>query len=309
MSWVNQITREDYARARRRALVARLQALLGRRPNELLSLDEVRARVHVRGQHHRGSKTVPLDYIVGSEGRYTDFDRRFLPLQEATRFRWISVDRAHHEAVALPAVELYQLGALYFVKDGHHRISVARHQGQEHIDAVVTELVVDVPLSPDLAARDLPLIEEYSDFLAWTGLAELRPEQRITFSEPGGYLTLVAHINGHQYFASLDRGHAVSRAEAVAGWYDTVYTPVVAALRQRNALRAFPGRTEADLYRWIMDHRWYLRERNGGDDPGPLAATEDYIRLFGRVGLVELAERLTRGLRELLAPQGERRAA
>ena len=301
MSWINHITREDFNRARRKAFLAQLLGIVNRSSNELLSLEEVRARLNVRGQHYLGHQTVPLDHIVGSEGRYSDFDRRFAPRHDATKYRWMSVDRAHHEAVALPAIELYKLGDIFFVKDGHHRVSVARVQGQLDIDAVVTELVVDVPLAPTLSMRDLLLKEEYSDFLGWTGLASLRPQQRIEFSEPGGYLALVTHINAHRYFMSLEREEEAEREEAVADWYDSVYMPVVEVLRQTNALRAFPKRTEADLYRWIMDHRWYLRERNGGADPGPLVATEDYVRQFGRKSLTDLTESLMRGLREAVA--------
>jgi hypothetical protein len=301
MTWINHITQGDFHRARRRAFFSHLLALVTREARELLSFDEVRARLHVRGQHYLGHQTVPLDHIVGSEGRYADFDRHFAPRTDATKHRWLSIDRAHHEDVALPAVELYKLGDIYFVKDGHHRISVARLQGQLDIDAIVTELLVDVPLAPTLSMRDMLLKEEYSDFLAWTGLANLRPQQRIEFSEPGGYLALVAHINGHRYFKSLERGKELERDEAVTDWYDTVYLPVAEVLRQTNALRAFPGRTEADLYRWIMDHRWYLRERNGGADPGPMVAVEDYVRLFGRKSLADFTERLMRGLREAVA--------
>ncbi|HMQ35726.1 MAG TPA: hypothetical protein PKD53_33785 [Chloroflexaceae bacterium] len=308
MSWINHITREDFNRARRRAMLAQLGALIGRSSNELLPFEEVRARLNIRGQSHLGNRPVPLDQIVGSEGRYADFDRRFAPLHEATRYRWMSVDRAHHEAVALPAVELYKVGDIYFVKDGHHRISVARLQGQVDIDAIVTELVVDVPLSPSLSLRDLLLKEEYSDFLGWTGLAALRPEQRVEFSEPGGYLALVQHINAHRYYLCRERGADVPRDEAVASWYDQVYTPVVEVLREREALAAFPGRTEADLYRWIMDHRWFLRERNGGADPGPLVAVEDYVRMFGRRSLARFTERVLRGMVEALAPLTEQAA-
>ncbi len=306
MSWINHITHEDFTRARRRAMLAQLGALIRRSPNQLLPFEEVRARLHIRGQRHLGNRAVPLDKIVGSEGRYADFDRHFAPLHEATKFRWMSIDRAHHEAVALPAVELYKIGDIYFVKDGNHRISVARIQGQVEIDAIVTELIVDVPLSANLSLRDLLLKEEYSDFLAWTGLATLRPEQRIEFSEPGGYLALVQHINAHRYYLSQDRGADVSRDDAVASWYDNVYMPVVEVLRERRALAAFPGRTEADLYRWIMDHRWYLRERNGGADPGPLVAVEDYVRMFGRGSLARFTERLLRGMVGALTLQSEK---
>lgn len=296
MSWINTVTREDFSRARRKAFFAQLRALIDRKSNDLLSFEEVRARLNVRGQHHLGLQPVPVANIIGSEGRYADFDRQFAPRHDATRFRWMSIDRAHHESVNLPAIELYKVGDVYFVKDGNHRVSVARQQGQLEIDAVVTELVVDVPLAPSLSTRDLLLKEEYSDFLAWTDLADLRPDQCIEFSEPGGYLALVSHINAHRYYLSLEHDYQVEREEAVCGWYDNVYLPVVEVLLQQNAMRAFPGRTEADLYRWIMDHRWYLRERNGGADPGPIVAVEDYVRLFGRRTLTELTERLMRAL-------------
>jgi hypothetical protein len=299
MSWISHTTREDFNRARRAAFFSQLLAIINRSPNDLLPLEDVRARLHVRGQHYLGNQTVPIHYIVGSEGRYADFDRKFAPRHEATKFRWMSIDRAHHEAVSLPAVELYKLGDIYFVKDGHHRISVARQRGQEDIDAIVTELTVDVPLTPDLNMRSLLLKEEYSDFLSWTNLAELCPDQRIEFSEPGGYLDLVRHINAHRYYLGLDLGRPIERDEAVVSWYHEVYLPVVEVLREQEALRAFAGRTEADLYRWIMDHRWYLRERNGGADPGPLVAVADYVRLFGRRSLAAFTERLLRGLRSM----------
>ena len=301
MSWIDNLTREDFNRARRKAFFAQLGALLSRSSNVLLSLEEVRSRLNIRGQRHLGNRAVRLDQIVGSEGRYADFDRQFAPLHEATKFRWMSVDRAHHQAVALPAVELYKVSDIYFVKDGHHRISVARMQGQTYIDAIVTELQVDVPIAADLSMRDLLLKEEYSDFLGWTGLADLRPDQRIEFSEPGGYIALVQHINAHRYYLSEERGADVPSDEAVASWYDNVYMPVVSVLREGDALAAFPGRTEADLYRWIMDHRWYLRERNGGADPGPLVAVEDYVRLFGKRSLAAFTERLLRSMVEVLA--------
>jgi hypothetical protein len=302
MSWKNNLTREDYNRARRRAFLGQLRAIITQNPNELLPLEEIRSRLNVRGQHYLGSQTVPIDQIVGTEGRYTDFDRRFQPRHDATKFRWMSIDRAYYEDVGLPAVDLYKLSDIYFVKDGHHRISVARQRGQQEIDAIVTELLVDVPLDANLGMRDLLLKEEYSDFLAWTDLATLRPNQRIEFSEPGGYLDLVRHINAHRYYLGLNLERDVTREEAIAGWYDNVYLPVVQILQERNALRSFPGRTEADLYRWIMDHRWYLRERNGGADPGPLTSVEDYIRLFGRTSLTELTERLMNTLREAILP-------
>ena len=175
------------------------------------------------------------------------------------------------------------------MKDGNHRISVAREIGQLDVDAYVTELLVDVPLTADLDTRDLLLKEEYSDFLEWTDLHTLRPDERIEFSELGGYLDLVQHINAHRYYLGLDQKREVGRAEAVTSWYDTVYTPIIEVIREQNVLSAFPGRTEADLYRWIMEHRWYMREQRGAD-PGPKEAATHYVSEFGRKGLTDMVE-------------------
>jgi hypothetical protein len=299
MTWKLSMTREDFQRARRKAFFAQLLAMINRQSNDLLPFEEVRARLNVRAQIGRGLRTVPLRQIIGSEGRYADFDRQFSPLTDTTRARWMRVDHAHLEAIALPAVELYQIGDIYFVRDGHHRISVARMQGQVDIDATVTELIVDVPLSVDFSVLDLLIAEEYSDFLEWTNLAQLRPEQRIFFTEPGGYITLIQHINTHRYFQSLEQGCEIDRDSAITSWYDTVYLPVIQIIRERKVLQAFPRRSEADLYLWIMDHRWYLRERNG-NDPGPEGASDDYVRQFGRQNLIRMTERLLRNLVEPL---------
>ncbi|NJO05407.1 MAG: DUF4032 domain-containing protein [Chloroflexaceae bacterium] len=283
-SWIENEIRENFSRARRRAFLNRMIARLNRTSNDLLPLNEVRSRIRVRGQHFLGLQSIPVQQIVGSEGRYTDFDRQFLPLRASLKERWLSIDRAHFEDVNLPPVDLYKMGQIYFVRDGNHRVSVARQQGQEFIDAYVTELDIEVPLSTNLSVHDLLLKEEYSDFLEWTNLRHLRRDAEIEFSELGGYLTLVTHINAHRYYMGLDYGREASIEEAVVDWYDHVYMPVVQVIREQRVLAAFPGRTEADLYRWVMDHRWYLRERNNGTDPGPHTATLDYVEHFGARG-------------------------
>jgi hypothetical protein len=292
-SWHAQRSRTQFEEARRKALVASLLDMVRREPNEMLSLEDVKMRLNVRGQRYLGHQTVPLAAIVGSEGRYGDFDRRFLPRSGATKNRWTRVNSAALQQIQLPPIELYKIADIYFVRDGNHRVSVARQQGQIDIDAVVTELVVDVPLDPDLSVHDLLLVEEYSDFLEWTDLARLRPQQRIEFSETGGYLELVRHINAHRYYMDLERETPVSRDDAVADWYDAVYMPVVESIRRHDVLKHFPGRTEADLYRWIMEHRWYMREKQGSD-PGPDEATEDYVERFGQRHLTDTIEDLLR---------------
>jgi hypothetical protein len=289
----------NFYEARRKAMLATILDALRRQPSEMLSFEEVRARLNVRSQRYLGHQTVPLDHIIGSEGRYSDFDRRFLPLSDTLKQRWSNISRAQLQDVVLPPVDLYKLGDTYFVRDGNHRVSVARQRGQIDIDAYITELVVDVPLGPSLSVRDLLLKEEYSDFLEWTDLHALRPDERIEFSELGGYLDLVRHINAHRYYLGLDQSRDISREEAVASWYDNVYMPIVQVIRAQGVLKYFPGRTEADLYRWIMDHRWKMRERTGAD-PGPESATSEYVELFGRKGLAGALEEALRGAMQLL---------
>jgi hypothetical protein len=284
--WYRSQAREDWSRVRRRALWEAAVDVLTRRPGELLSLEEIRGRLNVRGSHYLGLQQVPLEKIVGSEGRYADFDRRFLPRKETTADRWMGISQASQKSISLPPVDLYKIGDIYFVKDGNHRISVARERGQADIDAYVMEYEVDVPLDPTFSMRDILLKEEYSDFLDWTGLARLRPEQRIELSALGGYLDLLNHINTHRYYLALERNGPVEAEEAVVSWYDNVYRPVVEAIRNHKILRFFPGRTEADLYLWIMQHRHYLREL-GGIDPGAEAAVLDYASRFGQRSVLD----------------------
>lgn len=303
--WYRDQAREDFHRARRKAFLQSIADVLSGRPSELVPFDEVRARLNIRGSAYRGLRQVPLSKIVGSEGRYADFDRRFLPRQMLSEQRWTSVDMAHYEEVALPPVELYKIGEVYFVKDGNHRVSVARERGQTEIDAYVTEYMVDVPLDERLSVRDLLLKEEYSDFLEWTGLAQLRPQQRIELSALGGYLELIEHINTHRTYLSEERGYEVPIEEAVASWYDNVYAPLIEMIRQHHILEQFPGRTEADLYVWIMQHRRSLQELFGYD-PGPEVAALSYAAQHRRRSVLETvgetAQRIASTARVALVP-------
>lgn len=278
--FLDTTARNQFEDARRREWVAALTDALYQAPHDLLAFEDVRQRLQIHGQRSLGLQTIPLDAIIGSEGRYADFDRHFLPRSDRTRDRWLNVNKAAQQYIDLPPIDVYKIGDVYFVRDGNHRISVARRAGQRDIDAHVTELIVDIPMDTALTAAALPLKEEYSDFLEWTNLHVLRPEQRIEFSESGGYLELIRHINGRRYFMGLEQNREIPIAEAVSDWYDNIYMPVVAVIRAQRILTHFPGRTEADLYRWIMEHRWYMLEKAGGQDPGPSAAATDFAQTY-----------------------------
>jgi hypothetical protein len=268
-----------FQESRRKALLEALLDSIRRQPTDMLAFEAVRACLNVHGQVALGQQIVLVDHIIGSEGRYSDFDRRFLPRTEAVETRWRSIERAMDRLIDLPPVDLWKISDVYFVRDGNHRVSVARWMGQRHIDALVTELLVDVPLTPDLSVRTLLFAEEYSDFLEWTNLHTLRPNQRIEFSELGGYLELVRHINAYRYSLGQQLGRTIDRDEAVAGWYDVVYLPIVQVIREQHAIKRFPGRTEADLYRWVMDNRAAMGEPA---DQTPEATASAYVTALGR---------------------------
>lgn len=139
----------DFERARSRAFWRDLVSWVTGMCNEPLRLERVRGSLPAGGQHYLGLQAVSIKKIVGSAGRFRDFDRAFLPRQEHTMERWVRIDEAHIRQQPLPPVDLIKVGQVYFVKDGHHRVSVARARGQEFIDAVVIEIELLAPV--DLA--------------------------------------------------------------------------------------------------------------------------------------------------------------
>jgi len=230
------------------------------------------------GSVYGGIHSVPVKSIIGSVDRYRDFDRAFLPAQVFTSDRWRAINRAFYRDEALPPVKLYQVGNVYFVLDGHHRVSVAREHGVEFIDAEVIKVRSRVPLTPDVDAHDLEILGEYDAFLEHTQLDKLRPEQNIRFTIAGGYERLLEHIAVHRYYMGIDEQRDVDEAEAVTHWYDSVYLPIVEVICEHNILADFPERTESDLYLWLMDHMHYVRESQG--DVDPTEAAQEFAQDF-----------------------------
>jgi hypothetical protein len=285
----------DFTTARTKAFFREVLALLTGQPNALLAFETVREKLRLGGPIYRGVHSVRLDQIVGSVNRYRDFDRVFLPTQAHTADRWRRISRAWYDEVSLPPILLYQVGDIYFVVDGNHRVSVAREQGQVYIDAEVRECQVKVPVTADIGPDDLVELGAKVEFLERTGLDQRRPAADITVTILGGYERLLEHIAVHRYFMGLDFQRDVSEAEAVEHWYDTVYRPVVEVVRQSGAtLRAaFPNRTEADFYLWVMDHRHYLVTQGQADLVEPGQAADEFVRLYFGQSAHAPPERLT----------------
>jgi hypothetical protein len=297
---VDDRVQADYEHARRKAFWRKIGSFLTGRSNDLLPFDEVRQRLHGGAQRYSGLREVPLASIVGSVGRYRDFDRAYLPREGRNKGRWLNIDRTYYESVALPAIELYKLGETYFVKDGNHRVSVAREQGQEFIDAYVIE--VDVPVS----IRSATELEEWIrrreelDFLTRTRIKQLRPGARIELTLPGQYEKLLEHIDVHRWYLGIERGREVTYEEATTSWYDNVYLPLVEIIRNSGVLREFPHRTEADLYLWIIEHRWYLTQSGALPESHPLdQIVRDYAEEYSERPVKRLARAAWRGARRL----------
>jgi hypothetical protein len=264
--------RSDFSRARFKAFLNRIRSIVSGQPTTLLSYDEVKAKLHIGGPIYRGVQTVRVDQIVGSLNRYHQFDRAFLPVEDQIALRWQNVDRAFYKDISLPPILLYKVGQVYFVVDGHHRVSVAREQGQEFIDAEVRECATKVNITSDLIPDDLVVLGEKVHFLERTRLDVLRPESRVRLTIPGGFDRMAKHIAVHRYFMGIDLKRDISEEEAITHWYDTVYLPIVKVIRQSKILKEFPGKTEGDLYLWVLDHQRYLSEEGQSLQPPEEAA-------------------------------------
>lgn len=290
---------EKYRRNVGKAQVADLMAKMTGANVDLVSYDEVAKRIKARQQIEMGTRMVRLNKIVGSVGRYRDFTRTFLPRAGVNPERWARVDAVMHSLEGFPPIEVYKVGDVYFVRDGNHRVSVARANGLTHIEAYVTDIPTDVPLHMDDFERDQWLIKvERSEFLKETQLDELRPTHGIEFTEPGRYQILLRHIQVHQYLRNLDLDRDGSEQrlaweEAVMSWYDNIYLPVVEAIHDHDLITSFPQRTEADLYLWIAFHREQLAKRY---ELAPLSPQEA-VATFAEVYSDRLVQQAVRTLK------------
>jgi hypothetical protein len=267
-----------FQKARMQAFWQEAWALLRGKSIDLLRFEEVKHRLRLRDERYLGLKEIELDKIVGSVGRYKDFTRSFLPRTNAVRSRWQRLDAMAHGPEGFPPIEVYKIGDVYFVIDGNHRVSVARALGAKTIEAYVTELPTAVPLEPDTKPDDLLIKEGYADFLRETKLDKIRPGSQVILTEPARYRQLIEHISVHRYFKGLEQQREVSWEGAVASWYDNVYMPMIELIRRYDMLSQFPGRTEADLYAWLIRHQEALRLHLGGEAITAEETVEDFLK-------------------------------
>lgn len=261
----------EFDRAYHQAFIQDALSFLRYDSPDLLSFDAVCQRLGLGEKTYRGVQSIRLNQIVGSVGRYNDFTRTFLPRTESVRGRWQQVGQLSSRR-AMPPIQVYQVGQVYFVLDGNHRVSVARRLGAETIQAHVWEFETRVPLEPDDARKDVLIRQEYLEFLNRTQLDRHRPDQYIILTSPGRYRDFEEQIAIHRHYMELECGCNVSFSEAAIHWYDRVYRPMVEVIHQKDMLSLFPGRTEGDLVNWIIRNQGRLRQRySAGNLPEALA--------------------------------------
>ncbi len=263
-------TSEDFTKAKTRARFQSLYNTLTWKNTDLLSFYEVTSIIKPKSETYKGMQCIPVNKIIGSEGRYHDFSAAFLPKREMLRRRWESIDKAVLTDVVLPPISVFSLGGWYFVRDGNHRVSVAKAQGVEFIDAEVVELDSQIPLEEGMTMKTLKkrvVAYERTQFIQQYKPSYL-PMGEIVFTSPGAYPEMVNHILVHKYFINEGQSEEISFETAAISWYKNVYAPIVKAIREEHLLFQFPGSTEGDMYLWIV-RKWdeLKRAKNNNDVP------------------------------------------
>lgn len=274
---------EDFRRARAKARLQHLWAVVTGESLDLLRFDEITTKMHTFGHSSKGIKNIPVNAIVGSVNRYQDFDRNFLPLRDGDEERWAQVKAAMTSpgSIGLPPIRVYKLGDAYFVLDGNHRVSIARQMSLNFIEAYVTEIQTRVPISPDDSPEEIILKAEYNEFLEATKIDKILPEVELKLTFPGQYPILQEHIRVHRHFMGIEQQRNISWEEAVFHWYQNVYQPVVEIIQDQNFLTEFPEKTKTDLYIWVLDHQSYMEESLGWPIR-PDKAASDLLNVHGK---------------------------
>lgn len=255
----------DFLRARRRAALSKLAARLRGEPDDvrvILPYAEVIDALGFISERSAGPAVVSLDAIVGTVDRGREFDRRFRPTSGSVRSRWEHIAAAMRRGEAMPPVDLLRIGEIYFVRDGHHRVSVARALGWHDINAFVTEVVTRVGAKRTITYADLPTKSHEREFFERVPIPdEARAE--ITLSDPWYYATLAESVEAWGFRTSQERGEAIGRREAAFLWLENEYRPVVQMLRDADLIG---GQTETEAYMRVTAERYWLLRTDRWDE-------------------------------------------
>lgn len=247
----------DFLRARRDRSLSRLAGRMRRDPgdvNVILPFEEVVAALGRTSERSLGLKVIALDSIVGTVDRTADFDRRFRPTSARVRGRWERIAQAMRRGESMPPISVFRIGDLHFVRDGHHRVSVARALGRSDIDAYVTEVSTSVPLASGMRVGDLPVKGHERLFRERVPL-EPAAAARLRLSDPWAYGKLAEGVEAWGFRLGQDRGDLLSRREIARLWLADEYEPVVAMLDEAGMIGSG---TETDAYMRVAEERYRL---------------------------------------------------
>jgi hypothetical protein len=260
-------SRDDFARARRRAVLAQLAARLRMREGDvdvLLPFDEVVAALGHRGEQHLGLQTVELDSIVGSVDRVSGFDRQFRPTSELTRRRFERLALAVRKGEDLPAIDLYRVGDVHFVRDGHHRVAVLRALGREVVAARITLVRTAMDAGADLRLSDLPLKGHERLFRERVPLPPAL-RGRVVLTAPKDWALLAEGVEAWGFRRMQERQVLMDRAEVALAWFTDEFEPVLSLLREAG-LHPGDGTSDAQVYlRFAKDRYLVLRTHRWND--------------------------------------------
>jgi hypothetical protein len=261
---------DDFMRARRRQTMRRLGQRVARGSGDvdlILPFDEVVAELGRVGERELGLQSVPLHSIVGTVDKPRGFDRAFRPTSSTVRGRWERIAEAMRRGDPIPPVSLYRVGDVHFVRDGHHRVSVARALGLREIDGYVTEVRTRVGAERTLTLADLPVKGHERLFRERVPLPREAAE-RVVLTDPWKYGDLAEGVEAWGFRAAQERGELLDRAKAARAWYEEEFVPVVAMLREAGLVDA--DETEADAYERLGGERYQLMRT--------MEWTEDIVR-------------------------------
>ena len=284
-NFIKSKTKEDFDNVYMKALFSKIFDKLKGKQNSLLSFHEIMKHVKIKNEFYKGMQEVLIEQIVGSEGRYNDFNKRFLPRRKNLRGRWERVDEAHYKDIILPPIKLYKLSEMYFVRDGNHRVSVGKKQGRAYIDAEVVEIQTTIDnIKPGMTTEDLIKIVENHEreiFLETTELDQYRDTSKLRFTYTGRYNDIISHIHGHKYFMGIEKNCEIDFTCALLSWFDNLFIPIINEIENAKIVKKFPKRTSADLYVWIIRH-WDELKTQYGIDIKISDAVQSYKKQYGK---------------------------
>jgi hypothetical protein len=280
----------DFLRARRRAALGAMVARLRGEPDDvrhILPYEEVVAALGYVSEHSAGKAVVPLDAIAGTVDRGRDFDRSFRPTTGRVRSRWEHIAAAMRRGEAMPPVDLVRIGQIYFVRDGHHRVSVARALGHNDIDAIVTEVVTRVGAERAITLEELPVKSHERVFFERVPLPDsARTEIKLT--DPWDYGRLAEAVEAWGFRTSQDRGEPISRRETAYLWLENEYRPVVEMLRGADLIGTT---TESEAYMRVSAARYRLLRTHSWDEDVLGAVVDELSRKNRRRRKTDIGDR------------------